>query len=139
MAGGLALPLLFCRTVDRSRPQPEAQPPGRAMAVEWLGRGPRGPGGSCTHAGKLGGQSIIPRSSWCGRRSHPTQLIYDAFNSKRTHFRTPLLDINYLKGLICITVVGQCLTRKHSRFQQFQSRESYGFFLLLSSTSERGG
>lgn len=48
----------------------------------------------------------------CSRHGRPTQLTYNAFSSKRTHFQTPLGDINYLKGLLCITVVAQCLTRK---------------------------
>lgn len=56
-------------------------------------------------------QEFPLQPAWSAR---PPDSIYDAFVSKQAHFRSPLRGINYLKGLICITVVGQCLTRKHS-------------------------
>ena len=104
-----------------------------------VGRGPRGPGRL-----EVGGGARRPiQNSHCsqhGRRSHPTQLIYDAFSSKQAHFRSPLQGINYLKGLICITVVGQCLTRKHSGLSAVSIQgELWIFFFTLIEHFRKGG
>lgn len=116
--------------MDESPSFPETQFPTRTM------------GG--VHVDQVGsGEAERPvHNSHCSqhsRPSHPTQLIYDAFSSKWTHFRSPLQDMNYLKELICITVVGRCLTRKHSGLSAVSIQgELWIFFLTQLSTSERG-
>lgn len=99
----------------------------------------------CAPVALVGQALSVPRGGQeAGRPGYnpPLQLpllIYDAFSSEQTHFQTPLRDINYPKGLICITVVGQCRTRKHSRLSAISIQgELWVFFPPLLSTSERG-
>lgn len=80
--------------------------------------------------GRPGGQSGAPTAA--GR------LIYDAFSSKQTHFRTPLRDINYPKGLICVAVVGQCLTRKHSCLSAVSIQGELRVFFSLIEHFKKG-